>query len=194
MSLMSQVEVPNPPLRFGADGLRVTAAKAEAHDLVAIYDALQDELWNAIEAQSDSDKNRLQPSGFYWNREQIVHAFKQNRLYIAECWKLDEPALRSRLTKEQQSAMRGGLLHSSSFYSWQVPAFVVVSEDDRAEALLLWVHKAWRRSGVARDLIDNLGIESANVIQESQLFWERIGFKPTGKKLGELICMKREPL
>lgn len=68
-----------------------------------------------------------------------------------------------------------------------LPAYIL-SKDN--EALVLWVHKDYRKKGYGKFMVNTLGIKHAVAAPRSIHFWEKLGFKRISNGSGKAV-MKR---
>jgi hypothetical protein len=55
-----------------------------------------------------------------------------------------------------------------------IPAYILY---ENKEALVLWVHKDYRKNGYAKFMVKSLGIKYAVAAPTSIPFWKKLGFK-----------------
>jgi hypothetical protein len=115
------------------------------------------DFWS-IYSELEDDK-----SGFLWNRDIILDAFKSGDLYGLEVGETNSMRKRGARTDE--------LFCKDSWYL--LPCFCVKKDET---VLIVWTHSRARRRGFAKKLIQSLRVTKVNTpLPESFGFWKAIG-------------------
>lgn len=176
-----RVDVSLPEIAASNPNIRTRLAEAE--ELVAILDDLGDEVFE------EAEQGLYSPKGFFWNRNWIARAYKEDRLYVITDDRLYDINVMSLF--QARGARFNPILRSDVQMS-TIPAFAVTEAGHPETIDLLWVRNDWRRFGYARALVDLLGATRVGSIPEATAFWTRLGFKPTGEEHPRLVWMQRQ--
>nr|WRJ70059.1 hypothetical protein TetV2_00614 [Oceanusvirus sp.] len=114
-------------------------------------------------------------SGFVHNRETLVDAFRNDKMY---CLRLPET---DALFADKDSRDHPWFMNRTrSIYALPVVAVTSGEEDENID--ILWVHSRCRRAGFGRMIVQQLGIKRAPCVMEDTLpFWKALGSVEIGR-------------
>jgi GNAT superfamily N-acetyltransferase len=149
-------KVPRSPAKAQLDGLEITCKiMRKEEEFLALHDELFKEWMSNLEKGDES--------GFFYNRRMLLSAFQSGALYMQEILKTDERfRLRQLCAREVTGHIQEGML----------PAFCVAED---GVCIMVWVHERFRRNGIARRFMSELGIQaSSEQIKGSEKFWQQV--------------------
>lgn len=128
-------------------------------DMKLIRISSSSDFWNLIDELTDDE------SEFLYNRNDILDSYSSGNLYGLEVEETDE--------MYKRGAMKDKLFCKNSCYL--LPCFCIKNNDT---AVIIWTHSRARRNGLARRLIELLGIKKAyKPLAQSKPFWKSIGIE-----------------
>ena len=130
------------------------------------------------------------PGGFYHNREWILEAYKDERLFGLQIVEndamfADKASRHDNIFMKRHQSWPFGAKDGACHVSYSLPCFAIVnSEAEERECFMLWVAERARGLGFGSKLVADCGVTWADeFLPESRGFWERNNFQLKEQKL-----------
>ena len=128
----------------------------ENKDLFEYLDELHDEY------------NKEEHNGFYNNRDVILEAFIEKRLYTLQ--------IKHSRSSQWSEAWQDQLCVGDSFY--RLPCLCITTKERKDTVTMLWTARRARRKGLATALLEGLGVRYViGIINDTEPFWSKRGIR-----------------